>query len=147
MRRVIAAVGALVLLAVTSAAGQPAGKKELKGEKPWTGRLAGKEKEALKDLAPPRGYVAGPKTFAALWKAWRSEEKVPDVDFDKKIVLVATSSGPNMVGLTAYLDDKGDVTTKAISTLIGGPGFGYALLPIDRAGVKTINGKTLEKQD
>src|SRR5437879_571135 len=77
-----------------SVSGQGDGKKAVKVEKAWTGRLVEKEKEPLRKLAPAVGYISGPKSFATLWKAWRTEEKVPEIDFGKKLILVGTVDGP-----------------------------------------------------
>jgi hypothetical protein len=129
------------------AAGQGEGSKQLKAEKSWTGRLVGKEKEPLQMLAPAKGYISGPQTFEKLWKAWRTEEKVPDIDFGKKLVLVGTAGGPNMVNLSAVLSAKGDLMINAMSTLVGGPGFGYGLAVVDREGIKSVKGKPLEKDE
>jgi hypothetical protein len=129
------------------ASGQGEGTKRVKAEKSWTGRLIGKEKEPLQMLAPAKEYISGPRTFEKVWKAWRTEEKVPDVDFSKKLVLVGTAGGPNIVNLSAVLNAKGDLTINAMSTLVGGPGFGYGLIVIDRDGVKSVKGKPLEKDE
>ena len=75
-----------------------------------------------------------------------AEPKVPEIDFTKKLVLVGLSlGGPNRPGLNASLDEKGNLRTTYISTLIGGPGFGYSLAVFDRKGIKTINGKEIPK--
>jgi hypothetical protein len=134
---------------VASAAGQSDSKdaKDVKVEQSWTGRLIGKEKEALRMSAPAKMYVSGPKAFTALWKMWRTEEKVPQVDFKKKIVLVTTAGGPNEVMLRPKLDVQGDLAIKAMSTLVGGPGFGYVFGVVDRAGVKSVHGKPLTEDD
>lgn len=139
---VVLAVG----LAVT-ATGQGGGKKEVKIEKVWTGRVLGKEKEGLQKLAPAKGYVSGPKAFAAIWKAWRTEEKVPAIDFSKKLVLVSVVGGPNMVRPNAFIDDRGNVTNQAESTLVDGPGFGYALGVVDRGGIQSVQGKAVANDE
>ncbi len=139
------ASAALLVGPVVSAAGQQGEKTSIKVEKSWSGRLLGKDKEALRALAPPTGFVSDAKAFATLWKAWRTEDKVPDIDFGKKLVLVATAKGPNEVKLMPQRDAKGDLSAKAEATLIGGPGFGYVLAVIDRDGIKSVQGISLEK--
>jgi hypothetical protein len=130
-----------------SVCGQGDGKKEVKLEKAWTGRLVEREKEPLRKLAPTIGYISGPKTFTMLWKAWRTEEKVPEVDFSKKLILVGTAGGPNDVKLSAVVDGQGNLTIRSLATLVGGPGFGYALAQVDRDGVKSVQGKPLQNDE
>lgn len=127
---------------VVSAAGQGE-TREVKVEQSWTGRLIGEEKEALRMSAPAKRYISGPKTFAALWRMWRTEEKIPQIDFAQKLVLVETVRGPNEVTLKPTIDAQGNLAVKATSTLVGGPGFGYAFGVVDRAGIKTVQGKPL----
>jgi len=130
-----------------SVSGQGGGKKEVKIEKAWTGRIVEKDKEPLRKLAPALGYVSGPKSFATIWKAWRTEDKVPEVDFSTKLILVGTVSGPNEMKLSAVADDQGNLTIKSVATLVGGPGFGYALVQVDRDGIKSVQGKPLQKDE
>ncbi len=62
-------------------------------------------------------------------------------------MLVSTVGGPNEVKLTPRVDADGNLTVKSQATLVGGPGFGYALGVVDRDGIKTIQGKPLIKDD
>jgi hypothetical protein len=98
--------------------------------------------EKLKKEFPKAGVITDAKTFARVWKAWRSTEKVPEIDFKKEFVVVTLASGPNRPSIGATLDD-GDLKIRAIQTLIGGPGFGYSLATFNRKGVKTVNGRKL----
>ncbi|MBM4153986.1 MAG: hypothetical protein FJ221_03045 [Lentisphaerae bacterium] len=106
----------------------------------WSGKIAD---EALQRLAPESGFIADAAAWTALWRAWRRGEAVPAVDFAKHLVLVATASGPNSVGCEPRLEPNGNVLANAMSTLIGGPGFGYLLQCIPRAGVRAVNGRPL----
>jgi hypothetical protein len=140
----------VLLIGLAGAAGQGGGKNSgqpVKVEQAWSGRMVGKEKEDLKKLAPEKGYIAGPKAFAALWKAWRTDEKVPEIDFAKKLVVVGLAGGPNEVTLIPFVDAQGNLTPKMFATLVGGPGFGYALGVVDRDGIKSVQGKPLEKDE
>jgi hypothetical protein len=96
----------------------------------------------LKKLAPKDGIITDAKAFAKLWKAWRKDEKTPEINFTKEFVLVTLASGPNRPSITAMLDD-GKLTIRALQTLIGGSGFGYSLATFNRKGIKTVNGKAL----
>lgn len=106
----------------------------------WGGKI---DDEALQRHAPASGFVVEAAAWGALWRAWRRGEAVPAVDFTKHLVLVATASGPNNVGCEPRLEPNGNVRANAMSTLIGGPGFGYLLQCIPRAGVRAVNGRPL----
>jgi hypothetical protein len=97
--------------------------------------------------APAGGVVAGPKEWAALWKAWYGDEEVPKVDFDKEILLVAAGGGPNIVRVEdLVLTDNGDLKFSCLITERGGDGFVGVILKVSREGVKTVNGKALPKE-
>lgn len=110
-------------------------------EKPaqqWAGKI---RDDSLRKLAPKAGFISDAKTFQKLWTAWRPEESIPEIDFDKKLVLVGTVNGPNLVIMKPALNDKGDLRFLVGGTKIGGPGFGYKLMAVDRKGVNSVNGK------
>jgi hypothetical protein len=94
----------------------------------------------LLKAAPKDGYLANAKDFAQLWKAWNVGEKVPEVDFQKSLVVVATSRGSKLRVL-ARLDDKGDLRVGGLGTRDLRPGFRYEIAVVSRDGVKTVNGK------
>jgi hypothetical protein len=131
--RLVLPLLALPLLAPAVAA-QP---KKITPGQTWVGT---KDDEKLKKLAPKEGVVVEAKEFEKLWKAWRPDEKVPQVDFTKEFVLVTLASGPNKPGINATVED-GKMVVRALQTLIGGPGFGYSLATFPREGIKSINGK------
>ncbi len=100
--------------------------------------------EKLAKEAPRSPVLTDPKTFEKVWKAWRPTERLPDVNFKTKFVYLSLSlGGPNRPRVGAALDDEGNLTVNAESTLIGGPGFGYSLAVFERKGVKKVNGKAL----
>ncbi len=99
---------------------------------------------ALRKHLPANGFVLDQETWSGLWRAWRRRENVPAVDFQQQMVLVFTASGPNRVGYDKLtLDEHGNLRINVMSTLIGGPGFGYLMLCIPREGVKSVNGTPL----
>lgn len=100
---------------------------------------------ALQKLAPKSGFITDDKTFAKLWKAWRPDEAVPEIDFRKEMVIVGTADGPNLVIFEPQLQDDGDLKFVVASTRMFGPGFGYRLVKVPRDGVKTVNGKSIER--
>jgi hypothetical protein len=115
-----------------------AGKIEILGS--WNGRIAD---HGLIRRAPESGFILEAAGWAALWRAWRPGEAVAPVDFTTQMVLVFTADGPNSVGCEPRLDARGHVLAPAMSTLIGGPGFGYLLQCIPRKGVRAVNGHPL----
>jgi hypothetical protein len=108
----------------------------------WTGVI---RDETLKNKAPANGLITDAKTFEKVWKAWRKDDKVPEVDFKKEFVLVTRSVGPNRLSLITSLDD-GKMTVNARQTELGGRGFGYSLATFNRKGITTVNGNALEKK-
>ena len=113
----------------------------------WTGQLedVGLEKEA------PRGNVIGNKEdFAAIWKAWMSKEKIPEINFDKEFVAVLTSRTFAADSIIVQVE-KGN----AHPLLAGKPrkdptekikevkGFVFAIGVFPREGLKTVNGNAL----
>jgi hypothetical protein len=141
---VAAAVFAAVVCAVAASAAerQPGAKKAqpVKILNTWSGKMAD---AALQKHAPADYFLLDQDEWAKLWKAWRGQEKLPEVDFQKQMILVFTAGGPNSVGCEPRLDAQGNVQAMAMSTLIGGPGFGYLIQCIPREGVRSVNGKPL----
>jgi len=69
------------------------------------------------------------------------------VDFTKQLVLVGTAAcAANRIQANFSLDDKGDLNGGFVATEIGGPGFVYMILVVNRAHVKSFNGKAMEKE-
>jgi hypothetical protein len=107
----------------------------------WTGRV--KDKDLLK-LAPARGYLSHEKDLEKLWKAWDIKEKMPAVDFTKELILVAAARSSSL-SVSSKLDESGDLRITTVVTADLRPDFGYVIVLIPRAGVKTINGKPIER--
>jgi RNA polymerase sigma factor (sigma-70 family) len=98
--------------------------------------------------SPPDGFVVEAESWAKVWKAWRSKEKLPAIDFDKQIALILTVPGPNIISAPELLIDRaGNVKVPLpVSTLLPDDGrIGYKIILINRAGVKSVNGKTIIK--
>ena len=113
----------------------------LKPTKLWKGSVAD---EKLAQQKPENGVVTNSKDFEKLVKAWTVADKVPEVDFDKELILVDTTVG-SLLNLSATLDDKGDLKAIGIGTRDFLPGFRYVLISVPKEGVKTVNGKPLPK--
>jgi hypothetical protein len=110
--------------------------KEFRGSNP-NAKLAGQA---------PKGYVIASKaTLEKLWKAWGLKEEMPNVDFTKELVLVATTVGSRLQ-INAQFGDDGDLRVNVVGTADFGEGFRYQIAVIKSEGVKTINGKPLPKE-
>ena len=114
--------------------------RELAVLRSWNGKVAD---ASLLRQAPEAGFVVADGDWARLWRAWRPNEAVPPVDFRRELILVFTADGPNSVGCEPRLEPDGNVRALAMSTLMAGPGFGYLIQCVPRAGVRAVNGKPL----
>jgi hypothetical protein len=109
----------------------------------WSGEVA----IELRKEIPQKGYISDQESWAKVWKAYRGEEKLPNIDFDNEIVLVVAGSDPNRISINTQLKENGDLKVTYMSTLIGfhhPTKAAYHLMQISRTGIKTINGKPIE---
>ncbi len=113
---------------------------DLEIKEQWSGII---REDALKAQLPVA--VRTKEKWEKLWKLLKRTEALPAVDFEKELIVVSSVSGPNRgrVGKLT-LDDKGNVDVVAMSTRMGGPGFGYVLLRMARDGIKSVDGKALD---
>ncbi len=97
--------------------------------------------------------IVDDERLALIWKRWGMAGDMPAVDFAKEMLLISCSKGPNKPG-DVKLDEKGDVSivgndlhligTPAMEIKMGDPGWGYALLLVDRAGIKSVDGLVIK---
>jgi hypothetical protein len=113
----------------------------IKASNTWKGSVAD---EKLQKEMPENGVITNAKEFEKLIKAWMVAEKVPEVNFEKELVLVATTVGSKL-NLSASLSEKGDLKSLGFGTQDLGPGFRYVIISVPKEGVKTVNGKALPK--
>ncbi len=96
---------------------------------------------ALRGKAPANHVIADQQSWAELWKAWRGDEPVPEVDFRTEIVIVYTCYGPNYMQVWLERDGSGNVKcVRSTVTGLAGPSFGYVMLRVNRAGIKSVEG-------
>lgn len=121
-------------------------KQEVKPKEVWDGSVG--DEKLLKDA--PR-VITNAKTLAKLWKGWKVDDEVPEVDFSKEIVVVQTTlPGSQFVGRPKItLDEKGDLWMSALATNPATtprvPGFRYWIARVSREGVKTFHREPLPK--
>ena len=106
----------------------------------WSGILADKK---LTELIPDNGYVTNQSAWNDLWKAWRPNEKLPEIDFNKHLILVSLG-GIYPVGHDLRLTDQGDLRIWISPRVPHKPGSGYGITVIERADIKTILGKAIK---
>ena len=135
------AYAAVTSFAALGGTGQPTGAAAaLKVKQTWVGVA---RDNALKALAPQPAIV-DKETLTRIWQGWSVAGAPPTVDFTKEIVLITYADGPNRLAVAnVTLDDKGNVLILAMATEMAGPGFGYGLLLMDRAGIKSVEGKAI----
>jgi hypothetical protein len=121
--------------------------KLIKVEKVWDGEI----RLALRRQAPPEGFIANEKAWAKLWMAYRGNDELPKIDFDKQMILVVVSGDPNNIvydprGL--ILNKRGDLSVFYYTTLMGFTNpetCKYIFMLISRKGVKSISGIPVPK--
>lgn len=100
--------------------------------------------DRLRPVAPKSGVIVDQESLVTLWKAWTVEGPVPSLNFRDHLVTVATVDGPNRSFSGALqLSEAGDLTYQVASTKMAGPGFGYLLMVVPRAGLKSVNGQAI----
>ena len=100
--------------------------------------------EALMKGAPQ--VITSAKGLEKVWKAWRIDDKMPKIDFDKLIVVGVYSVGSKLNLAGATIDEKGNLDVLGMGTLDIAPGFRFVLGTVSKEGVKTVNGKQLPKE-
>jgi len=126
----------LLAMVLPLQAGPPKG-QPVNPLKQWSG--------SVDDLFLMKGmpkFIISAEELEKLWQAWKVSGPVPQVDFSKELVLVATSRG-SILHLSPILDDKGDLTDVGLATMDLLPGFRYVIAVVSRERVKTVNGKEL----
>ena len=113
----------------------------LKATNTWMGSI---DDEKLAKEMPENGVITNAKDFEKLVKAWKVADRVPEVNFDKEIVLVAKTVG-SVLKLNPALDEKGDLKALGFASRDLRPGFRYVIISVPKEGVKTVNGKELPK--
>jgi hypothetical protein len=107
----------------------------------WCGQV----RKELRSAAPSRGYINNNADWLKLWKLYRSDEKVPSINFDREIILAYIHLDNNDVNMSPMLNVKGDLSTNIFFTERGGSDSpcNYIFVSIDRRGIKTIAGKAI----
>lgn len=126
----------IVILSVAFATA-PAFADPMETSTTWSGKV---KEDRLRTTIPKRPFIADQATWSQIWSQWQPGVALPKVDFEQELVLVGTVPGPNRVMMKPSLDDAGNVRFIVAGTRMGGPGFGYQLIKVQRDKVRSVNG-------
>jgi len=99
---------------------------------------------APQSRSPRRYHLDSAQELEALWKSWRPKEAVPELDLAKVVVCVIAAESADPPDIVPKIDREGNVALYNGAVKNGRPGFGYRVVVISRAGVKTVSGVRLE---
>src|SRR5215208_1055073 len=101
---------------------------DIKPSREWAGQLEdGNLKQKPVDrLFTADGFITNKEDFAKHWKAWMGKEKLPEIDFDKDLVVVASSSKGRVFEIL-LIEEKGDAKTIAGSRAAEVKGFTFMI--------------------
>jgi hypothetical protein len=134
----VALVGFLSLAFAVQAAVAP---MPMKATNTWKGSV---DDEKLQSLVPENGVITNAAAWEKIVKAWKVADKVPQINFDKELIVIAVGSGSKLE-VSATLEPQGNLRTLGFGTRDIRPGFRYAIISVPNDGVKTANGKPLAK--
>lgn len=106
----------------------------------WAGRVA----RPIALEAPVKGFITNAAEFARLWQVCQIKGDPPAVDFDKYLILVATSRSSVFQVRAIQVDDKGDLKTIVVATPDFARDYAIVITKAERAGVKTVHGQAVE---
>jgi inhibitor of cysteine peptidase len=88
------------------------------------------------------GFIADAKTFGAVWKAWKGNEKLPEVDFQKNLVVFARNvQYLNIIRIGGVMLKDGVADVVAMETMTANPiedKLQMSAAVIAREGVKAV---------
>lgn len=114
-------------------------KKKVEILRKWNGKMA--DRNLLK-TAP--NVIVSKAELEKIWKAWKIEGELPNIDFKKEIVVVVTSLQAGIGLSDAKLDEKGNLELTAMVTQErdgATPGFRFVLATVSREGIVSVQGK------
>lgn len=87
--------------------------------------------------------IMTPAAWKEVWKTLAPDQKIPDMDFGKSLVLVhfQDKNDPNKVKHNVQINNEGQLRVLSISTLIGfqsSDTVKVTLMQVSREGVKTL---------
>lgn len=126
-------IAALAIAACIAAGAYGAPGTTVRPLQSWSGRLP-------LDVQPPlQSSLATREDMARIWAQCHVKGAVPEIDFDRRIVLIAVRRGSSAKLTQARLVD-GNLTTNVVVTPDMPPYMTCAIAVVDRTGIKTVNG-------
>ena len=101
--------------------------------KSWSGRVP------LDERPPLQSSIARESDWARIWKQCRVQGPAPKVDFQKRLGLVAVRRGSVVKFMSLNVED-GNLTTNVVVTADMPDYMSCAIVLVDRAGIKKVNG-------
>ncbi|MFO1313522.1 MAG: hypothetical protein U1F41_15815 [Burkholderiales bacterium] len=125
--------GVLVLVAALGLAGAAVASTPVKVEKTWTGHMP--------VAVPPlvQSSVAASEAWKGVWATCQMQGAAPDIDFDRKLVLVAVRRS-SVVRFSEVALDGANLVTKVVASPDVPKRMTCALALVPRTGVRTVNG-------
>ncbi len=136
---------AIFVLGVNLMIGAAQEGKNIEPVQTWSGKEI--DNKVLK--VPPKnglsmGLIFNETDWIKLWQAWRTDE-TPKIDFTKNLIVYCTTQTPNTCQVDLRLSQSGNLKLLPLSTLIGSKAktFNYQIVLVNRAGIKSIKGKSI----
>jgi hypothetical protein len=121
-----------------------ADKEEIKATQKWTGTYPTNKLDQLpKDQREaPVGYIGDAKTFKAVWTAFKKDDKLPEVDFKKNVVIFTRNTKfVNRINIAKITLEDGKLDLLALETRTATPiddKVYMAMAVVPRKGIKSI---------
>jgi hypothetical protein len=133
-RRITGTVAALIA-GIAIGCGGVAGAQAVTIEpvKSWSGRVP------LDERPPLQSSIAKDSDWARIWKQCRVQGPAPKVDFRKTLGLVAVRRGSVVKFMSLNVED-GNLTTNVVVTADMPDYMSCAIVLVNRAGIKKVNG-------
>lgn len=145
VRLVIGLLGLLGIIVFAAGGGAlQAAPVALKIKQVWAGNLP---LAALEDLpaaqrSAPIGYIDSADTFALIWQSLQDQPAVPEVDFDKELVVfVRNRDYFNAIRIGAVRLDGGVAEILAMETLTSRPitdMVGFSMAVVEKEGIEAV---------
>jgi len=90
----------------------------------------------------PTRVISDADMWRKLWKDWKIDGELPEVDFEEHLLVAETTSGSRL-RLNALLSDEGDLRVIGMATRDLRPGFRYVIGQFELDGVKSVNGRAI----
>ena len=97
----------------------------------------------VQKLLGGKSFIADGEAFAKVWTALNGKKTAPTISWDNEVVVYFVTIANNRLSPSVRDRGNGKVQALAMSTMMAGPGFRWAMQTYPRKGVKTINGKAV----